>query len=55
MGATYLKIVSYKLILLDEGIKLKFAIIAEIITNNAGPPSLFLFYQPFIVLPSLKA
>jgi hypothetical protein len=42
MGATYLKIVSYKLILFDaEGIKLKFAITAvKIITNNAGPPSL---------------
>ena len=58
MGATYLKIVSYKLILLDaEGIKLKFAIIAvKIITNNAGPPSLvpILFYQhTLIVLPSL--
>jgi|TARA_B000000557_G_scaffold20280_1_gene15364 hypothetical protein len=50
MGATYLKIVSYKLILLDaEGIKLKFAIIAvKIITNNAGPPSLV----PIFVLPA---
>ena len=50
MGATYLKIVSYKLILFDaEGIKLKFAITAvKIITNNAGPPSLI----PIFDLPA---
>ena len=50
MGATYLKIASYKLILLDaEGIKLKLAITAvKIITNNAGPPNL----MPIFDLPA---
>ena len=50
MGATYLKIVSYKLILSDaEGINFKFAIIAvKIITSRAGPPS----FIPIFDLPA---